>query len=104
MNSPPIVGEGQGVGSVFRMIEHGRATPSKLNLKIIFKIPHVEGVPFRAELKIGGRRESQILQILSKINQLFSDYICLYLLDFCPKGTKKIKARIANNSKDNFKK
>ena len=94
MKSPPIVGEGQGVGSVFRMIEHGRATPSKLNLKIIFKIPHVEGVPFRAE----------ILQILSKINQLFSDYICLYLLDFCPKGTKKIKARIANNSKDNLKK
>lgn len=45
LDSPPIVGKGQEVGAVFRMIEHGRATPSKLHLKIIFKIPHVEGVP-----------------------------------------------------------
>ena len=37
LNSPPIVGEGQGVGSVFRMIEHGRATPSIFNLKLYLK-------------------------------------------------------------------
>ena len=69
LNSPPIVGEGQGVGSVFRMIEHGRATPLKLNLKLNIKFLMLRECPF-------GQKSNKFYQKSINFFLIIFFYIC----------------------------